>query len=364
MSSIDLRQTSEYARYLENTGWQVTTLKYKHSPIYIFIKSLGPLGSIIKIQRPSLESLGKGKPRGLHTSNNTNLNASPGVKFSALLPKIQSLAYSLRAIMVKIEPDLPLPVIARTSPLFKSSWGSSNPVRTQYPALTKTFHHYGYSPDSWPLLPTRTVVINLQQSLKTIRSQFKKDARYCLRKAENNNLTIEFRDHQTFFTNWKRQARKKHLWTPSKKNFTSLIDAFGPKAFVLNCFASANRHPELASGSPKVKQENETWLAGVLLLTTKTTAYYYYASSNHLGRQLHAPYLLVWEAIKIAKKKKLNFFDFEGIVDPRFKSTKKWSGFSHFKCAFGRDIVEYPGSYSKYFGPLGHFLKLSQSLFG
>ncbi|MBU1323407.1 peptidoglycan bridge formation glycyltransferase FemA/FemB family protein, partial [Patescibacteria group bacterium] len=61
------------------------------------------------------------------------------------------------------------------------------------------------------------------------------------------------------------------------------------------------------------------------------------------GKIKFVPTLLVWEAIKLAKKLGCKRFDFEGIDD------KRWPGFTRFKKSFGGIEIEYRGSFSKYF---------------
>ena len=45
---IDLRQTKNYARYMELLGWDVE----KILSVYIYIKKIPLFGSVIKVQRP------------------------------------------------------------------------------------------------------------------------------------------------------------------------------------------------------------------------------------------------------------------------------------------------------------------------
>ncbi len=101
--------------------------------------------------------------------------------------------------------------------------------------------------------------------------------------------------------------------------------------------------------------KSEPILAGIILLKHDKIMYYYYAFSSKEGQKLFAPYLLVWEGIKLAKKQGCQIFDFEGIEDSRYKSTKSWRGFTHFKKSFGGKEVEYPGSFSQYSNSLARF---------
>ncbi len=93
-------------------------------------------------------------------------------------------------------------------------------------------------------------------------------------------------------------------------------------------------------------------LAGVLLLFHEHTAYYWLASATSEGKTLFAPTILVWEALKLSKKKGCTVFDFEGVEDTRFPETKSWAGFSKFKNGFGGKEVAFANPLQKLFWPM------------
>lgn len=89
--------------------------------------------------------------------------------------------------------------------------------------------------------------------------------------------------------------------------------------------------------------QEQKYVAGILMLFWKNTAYYWMAASTKQGDKNYAPSLLVWQALKLAKKKGCNIFDFEGIYDERFPSVNKnWLGFTKFKNGFGGKEIYYP----------------------
>jgi lipid II:glycine glycyltransferase (peptidoglycan interpeptide bridge formation enzyme) len=75
---------------------------------------------------------------------------------------------------------------------------------------------------------------------------------------------------------------------------------------------------------------------------SKNMAFDWFGASAPKGRQLSLKSLVIWEAIKEAKRQGLNVFDFEGIYDSRFHQTQKnWQGFSFFKKGFGGEEIEF-----------------------
>lgn len=184
----------------------------------------------------------------------------------------------------------------------------------------------GFHQDDWPLLATKTLRVDLTPPLEKILAGFKKDARYCLRKCSMLNTQCSTNKFDEFYKLWKRSAGIKKLWTPSQKDFDSLVTAFGKKCFCLTLDG----------------------LAGALILIHAKTAYYYYAGALPEGKKRYLQYLVVWELMKIAKKADCTLWDFEGVYDPRWPN-KGWRGFSHFKKSFGGTEISFPGSFTKWF---------------
>ena len=80
-------------------------------------------------------------------------------------------------------------------------------------------------------------------------------------------------------------------------------------------------------------------LAAHLLVFFNQTATYLHGGSSREEKQVMAPYLLHWEALKEAKKRGCQFYDFWGI------DHKRWPGLTMFKNSFGGEIISYPGSF-------------------
>lgn len=278
----DLRQSLQFGKYSKAIGWKVE----KIGDCQVFIRPLPLIGSLIKIQRP---------------------NSIP-------FEKIDKVAKKHRALFVKLEPL----AINR-----------------------KLLADHGYRQDSWPLLPTKTIWIDLTKIEDQLWEEMAKDTRYCIKRAEKRGIKIyslrEFSAKKrragirSFYQNFRRFGKG---YIPKRGEFQALVKSFGENAILL----SANS------------------FAGSLVLISDKTAYYCYAFTSPLGRKLFAQHLLVWQAIKLARKFNCRLFDFEGIEDPRYKVTRKWRGFSHFKKSFGGEEIELPGSFTKYYHPIAKIL--------
>jgi len=102
------------------------------------------------------------------------------------------------------------------------------------------------------------------------------------------------------------------------------------------------------------EQEGELLAANLEIAFAGTLTYLYGASSGK-NRNVMAPYLLHWEAIKAAKKEGLVSYDFWGAnpadeTELDFKSS--WKGISRFKERWGGERLEYVGTYDIPLQPL------------
>lgn len=189
--------------------------------------------------------------------------------------------------------------------------------------LTTQFVVNNYKINNSPYIPTKTLLINLTGSEKEIFNSFSSSTRRAIRKAVKNNVKIvNSTDIEKFI-----KLKTANMFPVSylmAKDIKALWESFYPDKTTLLL----------------------TKNAGILLLCYKNKSYYWLASSTKQGNMLREPSLLVWEALKLSKKKGYKVFDFEGIYDPRFpKTTNSWKGFTKFKQGFGGIEIKYTGSF-------------------
>lgn len=297
MLSDDIRQSPEYATYMQKIGWLVEYVGTGEKTTNVFIKKIPLAGSVIKIQRPN-----------------------PPIPFD----EIEILAQKYRALFVKIEPNLPI------SNKYQSQINTNE--NNQISNSSLLIHNYKL--DSWPLLPTKTIVIDLDKTADELLNSFDKTTRYQLRQAQKNNLQVQIIQNtansligiKQFSQLWHKNAKDRGFWIPFEKQLILLWQSFGSKAFLIT--ASNNSQQQMA---------------GALILMHDQTVYYLHAFSTPAGRKQSAPTMVVWEVMKFAKGKYCRFFDFEGIYDPRYhKYTRKWLGFTRFKQGFGGQEKVFP----------------------
>jgi lipid II:glycine glycyltransferase (peptidoglycan interpeptide bridge formation enzyme) len=77
----------------------------------------------------------------------------------------------------------------------------------------------------------------------------------------------------------------------------------------------------------------------------KNTLFYPYGGSSDLHRNVMAPNLLMWEAIRLGKQLGATSFDMWGSTTPNYDEKDPFYGFTRFKEGYNAKFVEMIGSY-------------------
>ncbi len=282
---IDIRQSSNYAKYLESQGWIVERINNTN----YFIKKIPLLGSVLKIQRPKT------------------------VNFETII----KLERKYRVFQTVIESDLSF-----------SDWR----FKFNHNSLLQN----GYKLSRNTYLPSKTIHIDLNQSQDQIFRNFSKDCKYSIRKGEGYK-TKEYSTPtqiKIFHEAWKKSVNFKR-YVPSLQSLLELKKSFPQSKSLF--LASYNKSGNIIGGAIFTISSH-----GVSNYIT----YYWQGFTNNEGRTSLSQYSLLYQGILWGKKMRCKVYDFEGIYDDRFP-IKSWSGFTHFKKQFGGNEVLYPGCYTK-----------------
>mgnify|MGYP000642789961 CR=1 FL=1 len=285
----DIRQTLAYSRYMQSMGWQDEMIKTLHGQIHCYKKYLPFIPfPIIKI-----------------------LRAPAFLNFF----ERQTIINRYHPIIFKQEP-------------FHFEKNNCGQV---YFSKEKS--------NTSPLVPTKTLWINLGMTKQTLLNNCHAKTRYNLKKAQQRVLQTQIisgdkiteNNLKSFYKLW--SVNKPHNWLfkPSFYELKNLVSSFGKDCFFVFIFSPC--HPEFGSGSCPLLA------AACLILTSPNMAFYWHNASTLEGKKIFAPTLCVWEAIMESKKRGLNVFDFEGIWDERFpKLNVGWQGFTRFKKGFVENL--------------------------
>ncbi len=195
----------------------------------------------------------------------------------------------------------------------------------------KTFNDVGFRKAPIYIHSERMWVLSIDKPEQELLADMRKTTRYLINKAQKDGVVIENRTDShaldDFWSIYNQTAQREHFTPFSKQFISEEYNAFhktGNAVFLFGRVADGS-HPE-------------NYLASALVVFTKSTAFYHQGASIH--SKIPVPYLLQWEAIKIAIKRGCSFYNFQGILHPG-RTPKNWSGLTLFKQGFGGRQLDY-----------------------
>ena len=221
-----------------------------------------------------------------------------------VLNRLQAIARSERAILVKIDPDVVQAVGAdEVSSIDEVSSVDEAASAVEQCALGQAFvadmKVRGWQFSQEQIQFRNTVTLDLAQAEEDILKQMKQKTRYNIRLAERREVTVRVGTPNDFAA-----VANMYAKTSERNEF-----AIRPKTYYLdvwNTFYTANMlHLLIAEYDSKP-------LAAVLIVHNHDTALYMYGASNNSERKRMPTYLLQWEAIKWAKAQGCRLYDFLG----------------------------------------------------
>ncbi len=216
------------------------------------------------------------------------------------LPSPETLTKLLKEKRIRritVEPDVTI------SQEFFDAW------REKLPAVRGT-----------PFLPTKTILIDLTSSEDEIFKRFAEAKRRAVRRAEKNGVHVQ-----------------------ESADIDKLIAIKSKSAGLFGGITTYGIRELWSIFSPEHATILLAQYGGVLLVFWKDTAYYWIAGATKEGKKLFTPTLLVWEALKVSKKRGCKQFDFVGVWDERLpRGNDSWKGFTKFKEGFGGTPLYYP----------------------
>lgn len=210
----DIRQSSQWAYFMEELGWDVARIKGSGKEHFVYLKKIPLFGKILKAPRLSLP-----------------------LPFS----EIDQFSREKNIFFSKIEPNTAQP---------------NSQILTDLKSA-------GYSSDRWSLHPTKTIILDLRKSDTDLLAAMEKDTRYSIRASQRRGIRIvKSIDLKRFLKLYRATAKRQKFWFP-EKDLRSLWDIFSNegKAFIL---VAVWNHTDIA--------------ACLILHHEKTAYYYHAAS--------------------------------------------------------------------------------------
>ena len=211
-------------------------------------------------------------------------------------------------------------IFIRMNPLWERNQENQNILKTL--GLREAPMHANAYEATWKL----DITPSEEELLKNMR----KTTRYLIRQAlRNQDIAVEkserFEDIELYQTLNKEVAKKQKFVPFSFEYIKNEFEVFSKDNQALLFFG---------------KYRGEL-TASALIIFWSGIGFYHQAASSSKYVKFSIPYLILWEAIKEAKKRSCNLYDFWGFVDPQKQSKHPWAGPTLFKMGFGGYKREY-----------------------
>lgn len=233
-----------------------------------------------------------------------------------VLEKLKQVGRENKAIFIKIEPNIENPL-------------SPNPCHLS-PSLVK----------GKPLFTKYTSIIDLTRTEEEIFNSFKPKTRYNIRLAEKHGIKIQEENSNEAFKEYLNLLFE----TTKRQGFYAHNKEFHRQQWRVLQPAGIS-HLLTATYQGKI-------LSAFLLFVFNGVLYYPYGASTREHKELMAPTLLMWEAIKFGKTHDCTKFDLWGDIEPNPPPNHPYYGFHRFKEGFSPKLVEFAGTFDLVINPI------------
>lgn len=247
--------------------------------------------------------------------------------FKLIVKKIKKIAKEKKSIFLTIEPF--------------ENFNNKKVLVLKKNGFRESFDHFQ---------PQNTLIINLIKNEEEILKEMKQKGRYNIRLAEKKGVEIREIKTEEGFNDYK----KVHEETIKRDKISARPFSYLKKLYR---FLKKNN-----LGTTYIAYYHNKPVASSMVSLVDERATYMYGASSNTYRNIMAPYLIQWEAIKDAKEKGLKVYDFYGIA-PNDSKKHKWYGITRFKKQFGGNEIKFLGSFDLVFKPfLYNLLKIFQKI--
>lgn len=248
-----------------------------------------------------------------------------------LFEKVHQIAKENKSLQFRFDPN----VIIDLGNIQKEIWEQNFAV-DQENLLQKVFGNIGLKKSNKEVQPIHTIMLDISKSEDELLKQMHQKTRYNIRLAKKKGVeVIESEDFKSFFELLKQTTTRQQFGAYPVKYFEDILKLDNTKLYLAN-YQGKN-------------------IAGILCTYYKNVATYLFGASSDEFRNVMAPHLLQWTAIRDARKKGFEFYDFWGAApkDSKVKQEKSWQGITRFKQGFNpaQPVFEYFGAYEKIYRP-------------
>ncbi len=180
--------------------------------------------------------------------------------------------------------------------------------------------------------PKETAILHLNKTEDELFSSFKEKTRYNIRLAERKGVTIHRGTNdqalKIFLDLLPRTQLRQRIKSHTARHYRAIVTAGREHETVQIVWAEYQGQP----------------IAANLNILFGSTVTYLHGAFNYHFREVMAPHLVQWEAIKRARHLGYTYYDFWGLA-PADGSQPSWEGFTRFKRGFNGQEIVHPGAF-------------------
>ena len=198
---------------------------------------------------------------------------------------------------------------------------------------------------SLPVLPRHTIYMDLTQTEEKLLLNMHEKTRYNIRLAEKKGVKVtEGENLENFLDLLEKTEDRQGFYSHPRQYYKTLWETLHPAKMVY--LLSANS------------------IAAIMLLYYRDTLYYTYGGSDPKYRDMMAPHLLHWEAMKLGKKLGCKVYDLWGSYKDSPTESDPWWGIYRFKSGFGGKEITFPETVDIPLSSLYHLYPLAEKFRG
>lgn len=199
------------------------------------------------------------------------------------------------------------------------------------------FDRLGFVKSETDSQPRHTLILDIREDDEKLLGQMHQKTRYNINLAMKKgvDVVVDSAGFKEFYELVKKTVERQGITLYSENYFKNLLSV----PFVKLYLAKYQGHV----------------IAANIMIFWNHIATYLFGASDYEYRNVMAPHLLQWRAMRNAKDEGIWFYDLGGAA-PRVASGREenWSGFTKFKMGFSpeAEIIEYVGTYEKVYSPV------------